>query len=332
MFLFSAPWLYASAGTDSAAFLNIPVGAGPAALGSAYSALATDAYAPVWNPGGLGFLYSTQVAAQHVSYLQSISYEFLSVVHPLRPGDALGVSAQYVGSGDIPTTTTQQKDSVGTYSDEFGAYSLAYGHALTDRLGLGITGKLIHIKLNDVSANAYAADFGSLWRATDHLHFAAVASNIGTRLSFLGDGDPLPMALHLGAAYAPSSSWIITGEAVFPRTGLTSARAGVEWRPLQFIALRTGYRTDTLKELSPLAGWSAGAGLQFWGQEFAYAWVPYGDLGDSQYFSLVLRFGGPQKESVNLIQYQHTRFQREDDVSSIFGIADPENPDHRDKP
>src|SRR5450631_2020075 len=48
--------VWASAGTEGASFLDIPVGAGPAALGSAYTALATNAYAPVWNPAGLGML------------------------------------------------------------------------------------------------------------------------------------------------------------------------------------------------------------------------------------------------------------------------------------
>src|ERR1700733_10722233 len=151
----------AAAGKTGASFLDIPVGAGPAALGSAYSALATDAYAPVWNPAGLGYLNSTQVAAQHVSYLQSISYEFLSVVVPVHPGDALGMSAQYVGSGNIDSTD-KAGNTVGSYSDNFGAYSLAYGHALTNRLSVGVTGKLIHIQLSDVSANAYAGDVGSL--------------------------------------------------------------------------------------------------------------------------------------------------------------------------
>src|SRR5467141_60454 len=63
-----SPRLYAS-GTEGAAFLDIPVGAGPAALGSAYSALASDAYAPVWNPAGLGFVSGTEIAGQHLSYL-----------------------------------------------------------------------------------------------------------------------------------------------------------------------------------------------------------------------------------------------------------------------
>jgi hypothetical protein len=298
--------LSASAGTDSAAFLKIPVGAGPAALGSAYSALATDAYAPVWNPAGLGFLDSTQVAGQHVSYLESISYEFFSVVHPLVMGDALGFSAQYLGSGDIDAYD-KTGASQGSYSDSFGAYSLAYGHALTDRLALGITGKLIHIELSDVSATAYAADIGTLWRVTDHFNVAGVVANAGTSLRFLDESDPLPLAFRLGAAYAPSRFWLFSGETTFAGTGKASGRTGLEWRPLEMIGLRAGYRTDVLRGLSSIAGLSMGLGLRMWGHELAYAWVPYGDLGNSQYVTLVLRFGGAEKR--NLIQYQHTKLE-----------------------
>src|SRR5437867_2301136 len=66
---------YAGVGTESAAFLDIPAGAGPASLGGAYTALALDAYSAVWNPAGLGFLMDTQLAGQHLSYLESLHYE-----------------------------------------------------------------------------------------------------------------------------------------------------------------------------------------------------------------------------------------------------------------
>src|ERR1700688_4076220 len=99
-FMFN-PQVLASSGTEGASFLDIPVGAGPAALGSAYSAMASDAYAPAWNPGGLGLIDSNQFAAQHLSYLDTLHYEFASFVHPLGKGRALGASIQYLGTGDI---------------------------------------------------------------------------------------------------------------------------------------------------------------------------------------------------------------------------------------
>src|SRR5207245_1289642 len=127
---------YASAGTEGASFLDIPVGAGPAGLGGAYSALARDAYAPTWNPAGLGSVEANEAAAQHLSYLESMNYEYLSFVHPM--GDSrgtsavhrgVGFSAQYLGSGDITRADVDQSGnpiiSGATYSSHYGAYSVA---------------------------------------------------------------------------------------------------------------------------------------------------------------------------------------------------------------
>ena len=53
--------LEASSGSEGAAFLDIPVGAGPAALGASYTALANDAYAATWNlwmPNWLGIYWA----------------------------------------------------------------------------------------------------------------------------------------------------------------------------------------------------------------------------------------------------------------------------------
>ena len=69
--------------------------------------------------------------------------------------------------------------------------------------------------------------------------------------------------------------------------------------------LRAGYRTDTIQGLSPLAGLTTGVGILAWGQELAYAWVPMGELGNTQYFSLVVRFGEAQRALRNLIHFGH---------------------------
>src|SRR5690349_25173911 len=84
--------LNASSGTEGAAFLDIPVGAGPAALGSAYTALANNAYAPVWNPAGLGALSGNELAGQQLAYLDSIHYEHVSFVHPLAKPHCSSIS------------------------------------------------------------------------------------------------------------------------------------------------------------------------------------------------------------------------------------------------
>ncbi|MFA5976326.1 MAG: PorV/PorQ family protein [Elusimicrobiota bacterium] len=297
---------FASSGTEGASFFDIPVGARPAALGGAYSALATDAYAPVWNPAGLGFLEGPELAGQHLSYLESIHYEFLSVVYPLRKGRSLGASIQYLGTGDMDAMNPDAT-SAGTFSSHYASYNLAYGQALTNRLSLGVTGKLINANLADVSANTFAVDFGTLYQIRKNLTAAATVTNIGKKLTFLSEGDPLPTALHLGAAYDHSPRLGLIGELEYSRTGLASWHMGAEWHPMQMISLRAGYKTDTLSELGALAGLTTGLGLEVWGQEFAYAWSPYGDLGNTHYFSLLFRFGEAEKAKRNLIKYESVK-------------------------
>lgn len=316
---------HAASGTEGASFLDIPVGAGPAALGAAYTALSKDAYSPTINPAGLGFMDSMQFSGQHLSYLESMHYEYLSFGVPLPrsancsgsecPGSALGGSVQYLGSGDITGRDTNG-NVTGDFSSYYAAYNLAYGRAINDKLSLGLTTKMIHAKLDDVTASAFAADLGSMYRLRSNLTLAATLTNVGSKLKFLSEGDSLPMAFHLGGAYRPGSNWLISSEVVVPKTGLTSFHLGGEWRPLEMLSLRTGYRTDTTKELSMLAGYTLGMGIHMWGQELAYAWLPYGDLGNTHYISLLMQFGEAERSKRNLIQYQHIKKHRTAEGSS----------------
>jgi len=320
-FLFSASLpSFASSGTEGAAFLDIPVGGGPAAMGSAYTALSNDAYAATVNPGGLGFLESTQFSGQHLSYLDSLHYEYLSFAVPLPrpascstpadcPGSALGGSIQYLGSGNI-NGLEADGTTPHNFSSYYASYNLAFGHSFNDKLSLGLTSKLISAKLDNVSASAYAVDLGSMYKLERNLTLAATVTNIGSKLKFLNEGDSLPLAFHVGGAWQPSSHWLVSSEVVYPKTGLASFHLGGEYRPLEMLAIRAGYRTDALKGLSAIAGVSAGLGLNVWGQELSYAYLPYGDLGNTHYFSLLMKFGEVEKAKRNLIQYQHIKTHR----------------------
>jgi hypothetical protein len=293
LFLACPSNLQAAAGTEGATFLNIPVGAGPASLGGAYSALASDAYAPNWNPAGLGLVDGPQIAAQHLDYLAQSHYEFLSGVYPLStsgPRRAVGASVQYLGSGAM-TGTDDQANPTGDFSSYYAAYNLSYGQTWGRKLSLGVTGKLIHARLDDVTASAYAVDLGTLFMAREDLVLAGVLTNVGSKLTFVDQADSLPLAFRLGAAYRRRAGWILTADAVFRKTGQASLHMGTEWKPAQAIALRLGYKTSTVSGLGLLAGLTMGFGVNVWGQELAYAWLPMGDLGSAHYLSLVLRLG-----------------------------------------
>jgi hypothetical protein len=209
-----------------------------------------------------------------------------------------------LGSGNIAGTDLFGNPT-GDFSASFASYNIAYGRRLTDRLALGMTGKWIHASLDSVGANAFATDMGALYRPLQKLSVGATLTNIGNSLTFLSDGDALPLALHLGAAY--NSDYHVDGlfDLVHERNGQTSVHMGAEWHLTPYASWRVGFHTDALSGLSPLAGFTTGIGLTAWGQEFSYAWVPYGDLGNTQYLSLLARFGETHANGRNLIHYQH---------------------------
>ena len=191
---FAAP-SYAVSGTEGANFLDIPVGARPAALGSSYTSLASDAYATVWNPAGLGFVRQTEVAGQQLSYLESVNDEYLGLSQPINAASALGASIQYLGSGNIPSTDNSG-NPIGSYSSHFAAYSAAYGYRFADTFALGAAAKWINAAIDNVSANAYAADVGALFRPSETWSFGASVDNLGSKLTFFDTGDSLPLAGH----------------------------------------------------------------------------------------------------------------------------------------
>ena len=290
-------------GTEGASFLNIPVGARPAALGSAYAPPPRMRMLPSGTPAA----WDLPIARSWPASISLTSNPFIMNTWGLSIPSATAVPWEFPSSTwDRAISALRTSNSLGSYSAHYVAYSLAYGQKLGDKFSLGLTGKIINAKISDVSATAYAFDLGSLYKATDRLTLAGVLTNVGSRLTFIDQADSLPLAFHLGAAYELSHSVNVTAEGIYNQTGETDFRTGVEWKPMGPLALRVGYRTDTLAGLSALAGLSTGFGLNAWGSEFSYAWVPMGDLGNTQYFSFVIRFGGGSPPDRNLIHY-HAR-------------------------
>ncbi len=284
-----------ASGVEAASFLDIPVGGRPAALGGAYSALAADAYAPVWNPAGLGLLPGRQLAAMHLSYLESVGYEFISYVHPLRRGGGLGGSVQLLRPEPMALRDASGAE-IGSFSSYYGAYSIAYGRRAGKALSFGATVKWIDARIGDASAGAAAGDAGALYRISARVQVAAAIANVGSRIRFLHARDELPRSYRVGVLLNPTAGVRLAADGFYDRGGLPAGRLGAEWSPFSFVFLRAGYRTDPTRELSGLSGVTAGLGLNLYGQSFDYAWVPLGRLGQTQYFSILFSFGsGGQK-------------------------------------
>ncbi|MFN0118303.1 MAG: PorV/PorQ family protein [Elusimicrobiota bacterium] len=282
----------AGSGTDSAAFLDIPVGAAPAALGNAYTALANDAYAATYNPGGLAFISETQFSAMHLSFLDSIKYEYASFAIPIKSQSnnfgGLGGAIYYLTPGNIPRTD-QFGSSTGDFSSRFSAYSLSYGFAFNENGGIGLTGKTLNAKIDDETAQTFVGDIGTFFRILSTWNIGASFNNWGSKLKFIEEKESLPQELRLGTAVRPASFLLMSLETAFPKNEQAQFRGGLQFRINKVFDIQTGYRSDVNKGTTGLTGLSFGAGFHIFNQQINYAWVPYGNLGNTHYFSILVR-------------------------------------------
>ena len=62
------------------------------------------------------------------------------------------------------------------------------------------------------------------------------------------------------------------------------------------MAVRAGYKNDTVKELGALSGLTAGMGIKRNDYQLDYAWNSFTDLGITHRLSLGMKFGGTAAE------------------------------------
>lgn len=288
-----------NAGTAGAQFLKLGAGARAGAMGDAVVAVEGDAFSIYHNPAALARLDRAQAGGAHTSLFQGITYQALAFARPSADHkQAVGLGIFYLGVGDIERRTGDSTNSVGTFNAADAAYVASYSRAFGDRLSLGVNGKYISQSIDSYSGNSYAADLGVLYRFNPDsdrpVTAGAAARNMGRAIGYVSSvRDPLPTSLHLGAAFTLLKGLGLSAEAGKYRDAGPYAAFGAEARrsfgEAAAGALRFGYNSAR-RANDGLNGVAAGAGLSFHRAAFDFAWVPFGTLGDSFRFSLLIKF------------------------------------------
>jgi hypothetical protein len=308
------------AGTASATFLKIGVGARATGLGESFVAVANDPSAIYWNPAGLASLQRQEVALSHIEWPADIRFEHLSLVWPVR---RLGGSLAFqFGMLSTAIDETSELQPFGTgrtfvYSDMI--IGGAYARRWTDKLLVGFGAKYLREDLGTDVGNPvtqgvlfdigsiYYLGLGSVRVATSLCNFSSELQPGGTYHSIGADGIPgtaddedrsydgfdAPTVFRYGLAFEAienASQRLTTSiEANQPADNAQSLKAGLEWVWLGRLALRTGYNfnADALK-------FSAGAGLNAelggWRGTLDYAYTDGGFLGPINRLTLGVRF------------------------------------------
>ena len=283
-------------GTTTASFLKIGVGARNIAMGETSDARG-DANAMYWNPAGLAYLQSPDASLMHAVWLQEITYDNLAVAYPFKYG-VLGLNVSYLSSGQIQEYDANDVLLPATYQAADTAVALAYARIIHD-FSIGASLKYIGSYLEAENASAFALDAGAAFEGIKHWRMRMSFQNLGTQMKFMNEGDPLPLNFRAGCSYeaiaSEKMSLLCVLDVNFPIDNYIRENAGLEYvRKLKNkieVAIRAGYKTSTTG-LDAIDGLTCGLGVSFQDYRFDYAFVPYGDLGDTHRISLGWRFGG----------------------------------------
>lgn len=288
-------------GQASGVFLKVAPDARFVGMGDAGAAASQGVSALYYNPAGLVNVQDYEAMFTHSEWLADVKFEYLAVSFPMSDMAQLALSFTYFGYPEMEVTTITEPDGTGaTFSASDTAVGLTYARRLLKTVDFGITGKVVSMKIWDMTANAVAMDAGVKYHTPIKGLTAALSiANFGTKpkfeggqldkvLSYIEDassGDAedyeytfgqytedheLPMALRVGFMYTPyvtdEMTTAIAVDFYNPVDNSEQLNLGGEFGynvSEEFhVAARGGYRMATVAD-SIDATYSFGGGLQY---------------------------------------------------------------------
>ena len=263
--------------------LRLGAGARSIGLGGAFTAIAEDATATVWNPAGLGSAadLSLNFSTQRLSLDRS--HNFIAITKTLGTYGAVGLAATNFGVSDY-SLYDNSGDYGGKADYSTNAYSLSYGIAFGN-FNVGLTGRMLSdnfgVDTVENQSGFGGVDIGLMGHAlhidvdemqTPTFHYGIVAKYLGASV---GEGS-VPMVVNVGVAYDLYMGNVVTFSADFEQEFVNlddsafSMRGGVEYRLMNIksteLALRAGMRAS--RDVQNLYG---GFGVNVAGLQVDYA-------------------------------------------------------------
>ena len=174
-------------GTTGADQLLVPVGARSIATGGAFLSNVKGLEALYYNPAGFAHFPGSEIMFSYMSYIADINVSYFAIGTNFGDLGSFAFSIKTFDIGDIPVTTFEAPDGDGTtYSPGFLIAGISYSKVITDRVSIGMNGKIISESVMDVGATGFALDFGVQYRFDNNLSIGATVMNIGTNMEYSG--------------------------------------------------------------------------------------------------------------------------------------------------
>ncbi len=278
------------AGTTRAEFLLMGGGARATGMGEAFSAVANDVNAMVYNPAGLGQLKENRFTFLHNQWIQGIGYEYFGLVHKMGRSRGIGLDLRYLHMDSLTGRDSQISEPY-----TFRAYDLAgtvgYGMEVMENIFMGGSVRIIQETIEQEKSEGIGFDLGFLYRKearSNRVQIAVALQNIGPGMKFVMEKEPLPLNLRLGLAYFLKYNLTLALDWNKLKDSHPFINMGAEYCLSRLFTLRGGYSTDP--ELVSSARLSMGIGVMWREYRLDYTYIPFEELGQTHSFSFSLKF------------------------------------------
>ena len=304
------------AGLATFSFLKNDMNPRSAALGGASVAVNTGGYSTFSNPAFAADL--TGLNATYSSYLvgAGIHQGYFSMVMPSKGTSAIGVSVNFLTSGEMDVRTEFQPDGTGqkVYASTVGI-GVSYAKRLSDMFTFGTTVRYINESLAEYKNNTFTLDLGFAYQ-TDwkDFAFAVMLQNFGGNSTLKGDylevdfnrnGVPLDnyvsaSVFRLGFSMVPykreKHSLAVDFELQHPSDNAENFRVGLEFEYLKLFYFRGGFKMNVLGHHYPVFGVGVRTHIGVHKLLIDYAAVPTNHLGFQQSLGLSFTINNDKRE------------------------------------
>ena len=277
----SANVLHGQGGRAGMSFLKIGVGGrslGMAETGVTQADRGTSMY---YNPALVAMQPRAAISLMHNEWVEDLTTDYLGVVVPFS-GWSLGVNLGLTSVDNIEVRS-RPGNPEGVFDSRNFAGGVTIAFPLFDGFDAGVTAKYLFEKIYTDVAGGYAFDFGAHWMPIGEgdfktLRLGASVANLGSMSDLRSTPTELPALMRYGASYdheietMHGGLLVEIGAVSLLTEKSTHMHAGLEFRYMDMLFLRTGYQTGY-----DVKGFSAGLGAGYSTFRFDYAYTPFQD-------------------------------------------------------
>jgi len=280
-----------NAGTASALLLRFNPSVRVAGLSGAYTGLADDENALLFNPAGLTNMNFSGVSLNHNEWLEDIRIENLTASYAITRDIGVGIGFTHMWMGDL-----QGKDEFGNDTERFSVSSsilqIGGGYKIMSGVRGGIAFKYLIDDLAGYKASGFAFDAGFLFNTfLNNLTAGLSVQNLGGKISYDQEKQSLPLNFRGGLAYDITSiDMLMTADVAKSADTDLDILFGVEYILLDQFALRAGNRFNANEAFTP----SFGIGFSLENSyHLQYTFVTLNELGATHRIGFSYTFKAP---------------------------------------